>query len=92
MNNNEEVKKDGKIVYCIKSILSGVLDQVFAILLAMLIFGLAGLVLRVFQYQFASNLKEDIFLVIYIISNVFYYPMTQQILNGKTLARKLIFK
>ena len=45
---DEEIKTDGKLVYYTKFILSGVLDQIFVILLAMLVFGVFGLVIRVF--------------------------------------------
>ena len=82
---DEEIKTDGKLVYYTKVILSGVLDQIFVILLAMLVFG-------VFGYQIANDGREELFLIMYIISNVLYYPIMQEVLHGKTLAKKFIFR
>ena len=84
---DEEIKTDGKLVYYTKVILSGVL-----ILLAMLVFGVFGLVIRVFGYQIANDGREELFLIMYIISNVLYYPIMQEVLHGKTLAKKFIFR
>ena len=84
---DEEIKTDGKLVYYTKVILSGVLDQIFVILLAMLVFGVFGLVIRVFGYQIANDGREELFLIMYIISNVLYYPIIQEVLHGKTLAK-----
>ena len=89
---DEEIKTDGKLVYYTKVILSGVLDQIFVILLAMLVFGVFGLVIRVFGYQIANDGREELFLIMYIISNVLYYPIMQEVLHGKTLAKKFIFR
>ena len=89
---DEEIKADGKLVYYTKVILSGVLDQIFVILLAMLVFGVFGLVIRVFGYQIANDGREELFLIMYIISNVLYYPIMQEVLHGKTLAKKFIFR
>ena len=89
---DEESKTDGKRVYYTKVILSGVLDQIFVILLAMLVFGVFGLVIRVFGYQIANDGREELFLIMYIISNVLYYPIMQEVLHGKTLAKKFIFR
>ena len=88
----KEIKTDGKLVYYTKVILSGVLDQIFVILLAMLVFGVFGLVIRVFGYQIANDGREELFLIMYIISNVLYYPIMQEVLHGKTLAKKFIFR
>lgn len=89
---DEEIKTDGKLVYYTKVILSGILDQIFVILLAMLVFGVFGLVIRVFGYQIANDGREELFLIMYIISNVLYYPIMQEVLHGKTLAKKFIFR
>ena len=83
---DEEIKSDGKLLHYTKVILSGVLDQIFA----MLIFGIFGLVIRLFGYKIA--MREEVFLITYIISNIFYYPVMQEFLHGKTLGKKFIFR
>lgn len=87
---DEEIKKDGKIFHYTKVILTGVLDQIFAIALALVIFGVFDLALRVFGYRVA--MREEVFMIVYIISNILYYPIMQEILHGKTLAKKFIFR
>ena len=77
---DEEIKADGKLVYYTK------------VILAMLVFGVFGLVIRVFGYQIANDGREELFLIMYIISNVLYYPIMQEVLHGKTLAKKFIFR
>ena len=84
---DEEIKSDGNLLHYTKVILSGVLDQIFVMLLAMLIF---GLVIRLFGYKIA--MREEVFLITYIISNIFYYPVMQEFLHGKTLGKKFIFR
>ena len=58
----------------------------------LLVFGVFGLVIRVFGYQIANDGREELFLIMYIISNVLYYPIMQEVLHGKTLAKKFIFR
>lgn len=87
---DEEIKKDGKVFHYTKVILSGILDQIFAIGLALIIFGIFDLVLRVCGYRVA--MREEIFMIIYVISNILYYPIMQEILHGKTLGKKFIFR
>lgn len=87
---DEEIKADGKFLHYTKVILSGILDQIFAIGLALILFGIFDLSLRVFGYRVA--LREELFIIIYVISNVLYYPILQEVLHGKTLGRKFIFR
>lgn len=87
---DEEIKTDGKFLHYTKVILSGILDQVFAIGLALIIFGIFDLALRAFGYRVA--MREEVFMIVYVISNILYYPIMQEILNGKTLAKKFIFR
>lgn len=89
---DEEIKKDGKVFHYTKVLLSGILDQIFVILLAMVIFGVFGLVLKVFGYKFAIDMRESIFMIIYVISNILYYPIIQEVLHGKTLGKKFVFR
>ena len=87
---DEEIKADGKLLHYTKVVLSGILDQIFAIGLALIIFGIFDLALRVFGYRVA--LREEVFMIIYVISNILYYPLLQEFLHGKTLGKKFIFR
>ena len=87
---DEEIKADGKVLHYTKVVLSGILDQIFAIGLALIIFGVFDLILRVFGYRVV--LREEAFMIIYVISNILYYPILQEILHGKTLGNKFIFR
>ena len=87
---DEEIKADGKFLHYTKVILSGILDQIFVIALAVVVFGIFDLALRVFGYRVA--LREEVFMIIYVISNILYYPILQEVLHGKTLGKKFIFR
>ena len=80
---DEEIKADGKFLHYTKVILSGILDQIFVIALALVVFGIFDLALRVFGYRVA--LREEVFMIIYVISNILYYPLLKEFLHGKTL-------
>lgn len=87
---DEEIKADGKFLHYTKVILSGILDQIFVIALALVVFGIFDLALKVFGYRVA--LREEVFMIIYVISNILYYPILQEVLHGKTLGKKFIFR
>lgn len=87
---DEEIKADGKLLHYTKVILSGILDQIFVMALSLTIFGVFDLALRLFGYRVA--LREEIFMIIYVISNILYYPILQEVLHGKTLGKKFIFR
>lgn len=87
---DEEIKADGKILHYTKVILSGILDQIFVMALSLTIFGIFDLALRLFGYR--VDLREEIFMIIYVISNILYYPILQEVLHGKTLGKKFIFR
>ena len=87
---DEEIKADGKLLHYTKVILSGILDQIFVMALSLTMFGIFDLALRVLGYRVA--LREEIFMIIYVISNILYYPILQEVLHGKTLGKKFIFR
>ena len=87
---SEDIKNEGKFTYYAKVFLTGVFDQILAIGLALVLFGILTLILNVAGYQIV--MKEAMFTILYIISNVLYYPIIQEMLHGKTLARKLLFR
>lgn len=84
----EEVKVEGKLFYYVKTILSGVVDQMLAIGITLVLFWAFEMLLKVTGYQIIG--REEIFLIIYIISNVLYYPLAQEIFHGKTLGKKIM--
>lgn len=86
----EEVKVEGKAFYFTKVILSGVLDQILSLGLALILFGLLTVVLKIFGYQIVG--REEMFLILYVISNILYYPLSQVMLSGKTLGKKIMFR
>lgn len=90
MIKDEEVKVEGKTFYYTKVILSGVLDQILSLGLALILFGLLTVILKFVGYQIVG--REEMFLILYVISNVLYYPLTQIMLSGKTLGKKIMFR
>ena len=49
---------------------------------------IVSLVFKVAGYKIV--MREEMFLIVFIISNVLYYPLVQEFLDGKTLGRKLV--
>lgn len=86
----EVVKVEGKFSHFFKAILSGVLDQILAVGIALILFLIFDLILGVIGYEIA--MREEMFLIIYVISNVLYYPISQEILEGKTVGKKVILR
>ena len=87
---DEEIKKDGKFLHYTRVLLSGIVDQIFSVALALILFGLTSLILRLFGYYIL--MKDEVFLITYIISNVLYYPLTAEFIHGKTLGKKIIIR
>lgn len=86
----EIAKEEGKLTHIFKAILSGVLDQIIALAMALILFVIFDLILGLIGYEIA--MREEMFLIVYIISNVLYYTISQEILKGKTVGKKLILK
>lgn len=91
--NNQEnvvdtVKEDGKAMRFFKNILSGIVDQIVAVIIGLILYLIVSLVFKVAGYKIV--MREEMFLIVFIISNVLYYPLVQEFLDGKTLGRKLV--
>ena len=86
----EVVKVEGKFSHFFKVILSGILDQILAVGIALILFFIFDLIIGVVGYEIA--MRDEMFLIIYIVSNVLYYPISQEILEGKTVGKKLILR
>ena len=89
---DEEIKSDGKLLHYTRVVLSGMFDQLFAVAFAIVLFGITTLALKVFGYRIVSEYKDQVFLIIYIISNSLYYPLIAEFMHGKTLGKKIIFR
>lgn len=88
--HEEVVKVEGKFSHFFKVILSGVLDQILAVGIALILFLIFDLIIGVVGYEIA--MRDEMFLIIYIVSNVLYYSISQEILEGKTVGKKLILR
>ena len=86
----EVVKVEGKFSHFFKVILSGVLDQILAVGIALILFVVFDLILGVLGYKIA--MRDEVFLIVFIISNVLYYPISQEILQGKTVGKKIVLR
>lgn len=84
----EEIQVEGRVFYYTKTILSGVLDQMLVVGLALVAFVVFGFLLKLIGYQIV--MRDEMFLIMYIITNVLYYPLTQEFLDGKTLGKKIM--
>lgn len=91
-NNQESIveidKEDGKAMKFFKNILSGAIDQIVTIISGLILYLIISLILKVVGYKIV--MREEMFLIVFIISNVLYYPLVQEFLDGKTLGRKLV--
>ena len=91
-NNQESIveidKEDGKAMRFFKNILSGIVDQIVAVIIGLILYLIVSLVFKVAGYKIV--MREEMFLIVFIISNVLYYPLVQEFLDGKTLGRKLV--
>ncbi len=88
----DEIMVEGKVFYYTRAILSGLLDQIIAIGIALILFTVFDLILRLTGYTVKDIYRETVFLVMYIIGNVLYYPLVQEMLHGKTLGKKIMVR
>lgn len=84
----EVVKVEGKFEHFFKAILSGVLDQIIVLGIGLILFIVFDLILGAIGYQIA--MREEMFLIVYIITNILYYSISPEILEGKTVGKKII--
>lgn len=84
------LKEDGKVIRFIKNILSGIVDQIVAVVIALILYLAISLIFKVTGYKIV--MREEMFLIMFIVSNVLYYPLVQEFLGGKTLGRKFVLR
>ena len=86
----EVVTVKGKFSHYFKVILAGCLDQILAVGIALILFVVFDLILGVLGYKIA--MRDELFLIVFIISNVLYYTISQEILQGKTVGKKIVLR
>lgn len=88
----EENKKveDGKNLVFLKRVLSGIIDQVISIAIALVLLLVFNLVLKIFGFYIVE--REPIFAIIYVITNILYTPICNSSKLGKTIGLKINFK
>jgi uncharacterized RDD family membrane protein YckC len=93
-NSNEEIlneetviKNEGKFTKFLKRILSGIIDQVISIALALILLIVIKFLIGFMGYYITQ--KESMFLLIYIIVNVLYRPILESTKLGDTIGKKL---
>lgn len=84
----EEIKTEGKVFYYIKTILSGVVDQILVVGIALLLFVGFVFILKAIGYEIVG--RDEMFLIMYILTNVLYYPLSQEFLEGRTLGKRIM--
>ena len=62
--------------------------SLFFPIIGLILYLIVSLVFKVAGYKIV--MREEMFLIVFIISNVLYYPLVQEFLDGKTLGRKLV--
>ena len=51
---------------------------------------LIDLILPMAGYEIVETVRSEFFLIVYIIMNVLYYPLIQEVFDGKTLGKKIM--
>lgn len=89
VEENEKVE-DGKNLVFLKRVLSGIIDQVISIAIALVLLLVFNLVLKIFGFYIVE--REPIFAIIYVITNILYTPICNSSKLGKTIGLKINFK
>lgn len=90
VDNEENNKEEGKGVNFFKKVLAGIIDQIISIALSLVLLIVFDLVLKLFGFYIAE--REPMFLIMYIIVNIFYAPICTSIKLKETIGRKIILK
>lgn len=86
----EDIHEDSKGVKFFKRILSGVMDQIIVVAISLAAIVLFDLILRLVGLYIAE--RQPIFLIIYVIINILYYPICESTKLNKTIGKKVILK
>ncbi|MGG7056719.1 hypothetical protein ACQPUY_12620 [Clostridium nigeriense] len=87
---NGKNKEDGKGIKFLKKVLAGIIDQIISIAISLLLLIVFDLILKVIGLYIAE--REPMFLIMYIIVNIFYTPICTSTKLKETIGRKIILK
>lgn len=90
LDNEENNKEESKGVNFFKKFLVGIIDQIISIAISLVLLIVFDLVLKLFGFYVAE--REPMFLVMYIIVNIFYAPICTSIKLKETIGKKIILK
>lgn len=88
--NNELVEENGKKDSFVTKLLASVLDQVFCAGISVIILFIISLLLPIFGYRLVLIGKYVMFIVIYIIVNILYFPIMSVSKLKNTLGKGLL--
>lgn len=86
----EEIHEDSKGIKFLKRLLSSIMDQIIVVAMSLLAIVLFDLILKVFGFYVAE--RQPIFLIIYVIVNILYYPICESTKLKNTIGKKVILK
>lgn len=89
-NKSENNKEDGKGIKFLKKVLSGIIDQIISIAISLILLIVFDLLLKAVGLYIAE--REPMFLIMYIIVNIFYGPICTSTKLKETIGKKVILK
>jgi hypothetical protein len=89
-SKSENNKEDGKGMKFLKKVLSGIIDQIISIAISLILLIVFDLILKVVGLYIAE--REPMFLIMYIIVNIFYTPICTSTKLKGTIGKKVILK
>ena len=89
-NKSENNKEDGKGIKFLKKVLSGIIDQIISIAISLILLIVFDLLLKAVGLYIAE--REPMFLIMYIIVNIFYAPICTSTKLKETIGKKVILK
>lgn len=88
--SKSEDKEEGKGMKFLKKVLSGIIDQIISIAISLILLIVFDLILKVVGLYIAE--REPMFLIMYIIVNIFYAPICTSTKLKETIGKKVIIK
>lgn len=89
-SKSEDKKEEGKGMKFLKKVLSGIIDQIISIAISLILLIVFDFLLKVVGLYIAE--REPMFLIMYIIVNIFYTPICTSTNLKETIGKKVILK
>lgn len=86
--NLEEIKTEVKENIIIKELLSGAIDQIIVLLVALATLVVFNLILKLFGYYIAE--RQPMFLIIYVLINILYPIVCKRLKINVTIGKKVL--